>query len=203
MQEASDRLPEAMWQTFKSKLIDLRNRFVPRREFKIETKKMKGSFPISKTLQIAIKEKHNIHRRRIRSKRRGSLSVTREIYNKARKKVKQMMRRSKRSFEKSIASDCKRNPKPFWKYVRSKLRTKSGISPLLQENDNTNSLKFDDKAEILQKQFCSVFTKEHDGELPSMEKRTEKTITNLPITEDEVRREILQLTLTNHVVQRT
>ena len=46
MQEASDELPEAMWQTFKSKLIDLRNRFVPKREFKIETKKMKGSFPI-------------------------------------------------------------------------------------------------------------------------------------------------------------
>ena len=197
LQDASVELPEALWMNFKSKLIDLRNRFVPKREIKNETKNMKGSFPISKTLQIAIKEKHSIHRRWIRSRRRGSLSVTRETYNKARKKVKQMMRRSKRSFEKSIASDCKRNPKPFWKYVRSKLRTKSGISPLLRENDNPNSLRFDDKekAEILQEQFCSVFTEEHDGELPSMERRTEKTITNLLITEDEVRREILQLNI--------
>ena len=94
-------------------------------------------------------------------------------------------------------SNCKRNPKTFWKYVRSKLCTKSGISPLLFKNDDPNSLKFDDKekAEIPQEQFCSIFTKEHDRELPSMEKKTEKTITNLLINEDEVRREILQLNI--------
>ena len=111
------------------------------------------------------------------------------------KKVKQLMRQSKRSFEKAIAFDSKKNPKPFWKYVRSKLRTKSGISPLLRDKKNPNSLKFDDKekAEILQDQFCSVFTQEQDGELPAMEGRIEKTIADLIITADEVKKEILLL----------
>ena len=162
MQEASNKGPESLWQILKSKLIELRNKFVPTLVIKTGIENMKGSFPISKSLQRAIKEKHSIHRRWIRCKRRGSLSSTREAYNKARNKVKQLIRQSKRSFEKEIASGSKKNPKKFWKYVRNKLRTKSGVSPLLQDKKNPNSLKFDDKekAEILQDQFCSVFTKE-------------------------------------------
>ena len=71
------------------------------------------------------------------------------------------------------------------------------MSPLLQDKKNPNSLKFDDKekAEILQDQFCSVFTKEQAGLLPIMEKRTNEFATDLPITEDEVRKEILLLNI--------
>jgi len=191
-QEASNKGPEALWQILKSKLIELRNRFVPKRLSKTGTESIKGSYTISEVLQTAIKENHSIRRRWIRCKRRGSFSTTREAYCKARKKVKQLMRQSKRSFEKKIAIDSKKNPKPFWKYVRSKLRTKSGISLLLRDKKNPNSLKFDDKekAEIPQDQFCSVFTQEQDGELPTMERRTEKMMADLVITEDEVRKEI-------------
>ena len=197
MQEASNKGPESLWQILKSKLIELRDKFVPTLVIKTGIENMKGSFPISKSLQRAIKEKHSIHRRWIRCKRRGSLSSTREAYNKARNKVKQLIRQSKRSFEKEIASGSKKNPKKFWKYVRNKLRTKSGVSPLLQDKKNPNSLKFDDKekAEILQDQFCSVFTKEQAGVLPIMEKRTNELATDLPITEDEVRKEILLLNI--------
>ena len=195
MQEASNKGPEALWQILKCKLIVLRNRFVPKRLIKTGSENIKGSFPINKVLQTAIQEKHSTHRRWIRCKKRGSLSTTREAYCKASKKVKQLMRQSKRSFEKAISVDSKRNPKPFWKYVRSKLRTKSGISPLLRDKKNPQSLMFDDKekAEILQDQFCSVFTQEQDGELPTMDRRTEKTIADLVITEDKVRKEIFLL----------
>ena len=197
LQEASNEGPEVLWQILKSKLIELRNRFVPTRLTKTGTESIKGSFPISQVLQTAIKEKHRIHRSWIRCKRRGSFSTTREAYCKARKKVKRLMRQSKKSFEKAIATESKKNPKPFWKYVRSKLRTKSGISPLLRDKKNPNSLKFDDteKAEILQDQFCSVFTQEQDGELPTMDRRTERAMSDLIITEDEVRKEILLLNI--------
>ena len=89
------------------------------------------------------------------------------------------------------------NPKQFWKYVRSKLRTKSGVSPLLQERNNPNSLRFDDeeKANILQDQFCSVFTKEPQGEVPTLQKRTDIELKDLLIPEESVRREILALNI--------
>ena len=76
-------------------------------------------------------------------------------YTKARDKVKRLIRQSKKRFEMGIAGNVKTNPKKFWKYVRKKLKTKSGVSPLLQNIKDKNSSKFDDKenANILQDQF--------------------------------------------------
>ena len=53
------------------------------------------------------------------------------------------------------------------------MKTKSGVSPLLADKKDPNSLRFQDKekADILQHQFCSVFTEEI-GETPTMYKRT-------------------------------
>ena len=85
----------------------------------------------------------------------------------------------------------------MWKYVRSKLRTKTGVSPLLRNIEDPNSLKFDDKdkAEILQDQFCSVFTKENGGEIPTMDKRTDKKLASLRVAAELVRKEILSLNI--------
>ena len=156
-----DMDPEILWNRLKAKLLELRNKFVPTKKISAGRNCLKGSFPISEKLQLAIKEKHSLHRRWIKGKKNGNGSI-REAYTKSRRKVKQLIRKSKRTFEKDLAAGSKENPKQFWKYVRSKLRTKSGVSPLLQDKDNPNSLKFDDgeKANILQDQFCSVFTKE-------------------------------------------
>ena len=48
-------------------------------------------------------------------------------------KVKSVLRRDKRLFEKSIAQEAKQNPKAFWAHVRRKLKTKEGIAPLLSD----------------------------------------------------------------------
>ena len=195
MLEIGNKGPETLWEHLKTKIIELRNKFVPTRDIKTGINGMKGSFPVNKAVQRAIKEKHILHRRWIKCKGGARQSSTREAYNKSRKKVKQLIRQSKRSFEKAIASGSKKNPKRFWKYVRNKLRTKSGVSPLLQDKKNPNSLKFDDKekAEILQDQFCSVFTKEQLGSTPVLEKRTDNEIKDLRFIEESVKKEILSL----------
>ena len=192
--EANDKGPEELWSLLKCKLIELRNKFVPTKKIKTGINGWKGTFPINKTVQSAIKEKHSLHRRWIKSKRCGN-NALREAYHKSRCRVKKMIRQAKRSFEKELASGSTKNPKQFWKYVRSKLRTKSGVSPLLQDKKNPNSLKFNDneKAEILQDQFCSVFTKEQLESTPGLEKRTDKAIKDLEIVESAVRKEILAL----------
>ena len=86
MQETRNKGPEPLWQILRSKLIELRDKFVPTLVIKTGIDNMKGSFPISKSLQTAIKAKHSNYRRWIRCKRRGGLSSTREAYNKARNK---------------------------------------------------------------------------------------------------------------------
>ena len=68
---------------------------------------------------------------------------------------------------------------------------------MLENAENKDSLKFDDKAKanILQKQFASVFTQEKGGDIPELDKRTNMQISNLVITEDMLRSEILSLNI--------
>ena len=89
------------------------------------------------------------------------------------------------------------NPEEFWAYVRKKLNTKSGVSPLLENVKDQDSLKFDDKdkANILQKQFSSVFTKEQVGELPSITNKTDNRIQDCAVSVEMVRKEILSLNI--------
>ena len=90
-------------------------------------------------------------------------------YIKARSKCKRVIRNTKRKFEKNIADKSKLNPKAFWKHVRRKLKSKPGIAPLLQNVLDKTSIKHSDqeKANILQHQFASVYTKEPTGTIPT------------------------------------
>ena len=54
--------PEDLWSSIKTKLLELRNEFVPIRTTEASIKStVKGGIPINKRLQRAIKEKHSLH----------------------------------------------------------------------------------------------------------------------------------------------
>ena len=108
-------------------------------------------------------------------------------YTKARNEANSLLRRAKRSFERSIANDAKAIPKRFWYHARRKLKTKSGIPPLLENVLDQESLRYDDKekADILQKQFLSVFSPEDDT-IPTLPSRVSTHIENMTISEDAV-----------------
>ncbi|MCP3875986.1 MAG: reverse transcriptase family protein [Desulfobacteraceae bacterium] len=79
-----------------------------------------------------------------------------------------MTKKARIDYEKSVASEAKSNPKKFWKFAKDQTKTKQGISNLkdgekLAESD-------EDKAEVLLKQFSSVFTSEI-GDPPTFDKR--------------------------------
>ena len=65
----------------------------------------------------------------------------------------------------------------------------------MEDTDDKESTKFEDekKANILQKQFSSIFTWEPEGEIPKLDIRTYICIYNLLVTEEMVRREIVNL----------
>ena len=65
---------------------------------------------------------------------------------------------------------AKTEPKAFWGHTRRKLKTKTGVAPLLSDHKDSSSMKFDEteKANLLLNQFSSVFTREPEGEIPRL-----------------------------------
>ena len=154
--------------------------------------------PINQVLRDAIRNKSKLHKRWISLKNVLDVSDAenvRQAYTKARNKVKAMIGKSKREFERNIDIQSKSNPKIFWSHARSKFKTKTGVAPVLQNKKDETSTKFDDKEKvnILQKQFVSVFTTEPNAEVPVLDKNTEVNLPNIIITEEMVRKEILKL----------
>ena len=80
------------------------------------------------------------------------------------------MRQSKRKYESDIALKSKKYPKEFWSHIRSRLLTKTGDSPLLEDVNDKKSKMFsnEEKMNILQKQFYSVFTRKPDCDIPKL-----------------------------------
>ena len=185
----------SLWNKFKDVLLSLRNRFVPKRMSKNQLWKEKWKAPISEDLQNKIKEKKRLQRKWFNASDQIIRLNFRRQYIIVRNDVKRMLRQEKKDFERKICNQSKENPKVFWSYIRSNLKTKTGVSPLLEDKDDPTSLRVDDrdKANILQKQFCSVFTQEPDGELPFFAERTKARIEELNITGDMIQAEISKL----------
>ena len=179
------------WEIFKSKMIQLRDEYVPKQSDGMFSWKNKGHVPINDHLQEKIKKKHSLHSKWIRA-HFNDKEKSRLEYVRVRNQVKTLLRKAKRNFEKDISNNAKSQPKKFWSYVRRKLKTRAGIAPLLKDVDDPDSLQFDDaeKARILQEQFCSVFVREPDGEIPVLERRTDVMMPEISITREDVIDEI-------------
>ena len=201
IRNGKEKTVEELWTEMKNTINDLKNDFVPKKKVDGKPKwKEKGSIPISKSLRNAIRDKKTSHRHWSSAKRHGEAVEKRKIYAKANNKVKRLMRKAKRSFERDVALKSKSNPKAFWSFIRSKLKTKKGVGPLLSNPDDKTSTCFEDgeKANILQDQFCSVFTKEPEG-MPPFLSRTNKLLVDIIVTELLVKDEIKILNLNKSV----
>ena len=101
-------------------------------------------------------------------------------------------RKAKKAHEKSLAREAKRNPKPVYKYINSRLKTKSDI-PVLHTTQG-RAIQDKDKAEALNNYFTSVFTDENP-ELPNQttEVEDENCIPELTITEEVVLKKLKSL----------
>ena len=82
-------------------------------------------------------------------------------YTRIRRETKRLSKISKKLHELHIASNCKVNPKEFFRYVREKKTLKSTIGPLLSAD---GEIVTDERetADILNDYFASVFTVEED-----------------------------------------
>lgn len=198
IQNAGFNTVDTNWNNLKGMLLEMRDKYVPK--MKDSQWKSNGNFPIGHELQQTIKDKSRLHRKWIKSLNSGGENLERQRYVRIRNKVNKQIRQKKRAYEGTICNESKDNPKRFWQHIRSNLKTKSGIHPLLKSPKDTSSIKFKDidKAEILQEQFCSVFTKEPMDDIPEFAPRTHKQV-QIQITPAMVRKEIISLNINKSI----
>ena len=200
IQHSNTLTTEECWMEFRDKMDELRNCYVPSKSKGAEFWRSKGKVPINSELRRLIKLKKKLHRKWLKSTGKEDEMTARVKHVEIRNEVNKQMSYTKKCYEQSICNQSIENPKRFWRHVRSSLKTKSGIAPLLSSPKDESSIKFEDKdkANILQKQFCSVFTKEPDGELPDFTPRTNKNV-DIVLTVELVRKEIASLNCSKSV----
>ena len=117
-------------------------------------------------------------------------------YKLCRNKLRKLTRNLRRDFEAQIASDVQTNPKSFWRYVNTRLKTKPGIDVIEDEQGQPKSLP-SDKSELLNKFFSSVFTTEDPKSLPVLERRPlpSGSLSDVSITSEEVYLKLLRLNI--------
>jgi len=107
-------------------------------------------------------------------------------YTKARNAAKAETRRAVRDFEREIAKRAKTNPKAFYSFVNSKLRTRSTVGDLRLQN-GVEVISKSGKADILNQFFSSVYTQETTDNIPSPQHTTvKKQLLDIEIKEQEV-----------------
>ena len=98
---------------------------------------------------------------------------------------------------KDFFSKCDQNCTKLRIWAQCKLfqQTFTSVAPLLEDEMDQTSTKFDDKEKvnILQKQFVGIFPKEPNAEVPVLDKKTQVNLPNINTTEEMVRNEILKL----------
>ena len=96
---------------------------------------------------------------------------------------------------KEDAKDCKLNPKLFWKYVQTKTKITTGISPLTKR-DGGVAVTDKDKADVLNLFFASVFTSENLNNIPVLDEGSRSDnilLTDILITPLAVKEKLGQL----------
>jgi Reverse transcriptase (RNA-dependent DNA polymerase) len=117
-------------------------------------------------------------------------------YKAAEKQVKNMIRSAKRNFERGIAKGCgshQANKKRFFAYVKQKTKSRPGVGPL---KDTRGKIIQDngEMAELLNRYFSSVFTREDVANVPDPEPTgCREELKDVKITAKDVKAKIKKL----------
>ena len=167
------------WTVFCNKIEDITNRWVPERR-----KRNRNRPPwLNQEILREIRKK----KRMWKTVRGGAISVE---YRELEKKVKNMIRASKRRFEKNLANCKNGNKKPFYAYIKKQTGCRQTVGPLKNEKGEPISDTVG-MAEILNRTFQEAFTRENLAEVPEAEDMLLNSILeDINISERDVRAKI-------------
>ena len=177
-----------MWDKFSNKIKSSIEKHIPKKQYRPgERKNIKHLTPLDQNAIRKIKKKHRAWNRYMETRE----SHQYRNYCRLRTQVRQLTKKARKNYEKKIADESKDNPKAFWSFANSQTKTKEGISNLKKNGITAENDK--DKADMLLKQFSSVFTNE-TTDSPKFDKR-QVTIEDEPLvlTEEEVEKSLQKL----------
>lgn len=183
-EELKDKNTEDTWSTIKDRIKMLEENYIPKL-FGQNGKRPRRPLWMSEKAFDVVKKKHEAFKKYMGTK--GGSDY--QNYAKFRNQAKWEIRKAKRAFERNVAMQAKSNPKAFYKYANSKLKTKTGIADLEKE-DGTLTDNDKDKAEVLNKFFASVFTTEDTANIPHCTTDSENILDKIVITENQVLRRL-------------
>ena len=174
------------WNKFNEIMKKLETMYIPTRKYRQIPVGKGNTFPMDEKTREKIREKNRLSKMAITSRD----PEIQKKYNRVRNQVKSHVNKLKKKYEKDLVQRAKENPKVIWKYIKSKSKTRDGISDLHMNPADTKSPKTDideEKAEILAKYFLSVFTTETNGNIPNLElNQSINPISSLEISEENI-----------------
>ena len=177
-----DKNVEEVWSEFKAVIETSIDRYIP-----LAPRRKKGSPPwMTREVKRLTNRKQKAWKRYSNNRSEANL----EKYKLALKSCKKGVSAAKRSFERKLANSG--NKRPFNAYVKSKCKTRERVGPLVIDNEPVTESK--DIAEVLNKFFTSVFTKEPSGPTPPTVSQTcEQPLRNVVISAATVKKKLLSL----------
>ncbi len=140
---------DTAWTDFKNKLSEVERATVP-----MKTRRVNSTLNppwMTANVKIAINRK----KRNYNLMKQQATAEASEHYHRSLKACRTLIRKSKRNYEKKVASEAKANPKRFFTYIRTKKKAKNNVVPLTVENGVlTQGSK--QMAGILNKNFASL-----------------------------------------------
>ena len=119
-------------------------------------------------------------RRWFRRARRTNSQSDWKRYKDIKRRAQLTCRKAHDNHVSSMLSEDHDNPKVFWQFIKSRKKDNFGVSPLRKDGLTYNSSK--QKADILNDQFTSVFTKEDLSNPPKLPKRHIPTLSQITVT---------------------
>ena len=132
----------------------------------VSRKKMKNLFMNREGIQLR-RKKSKAYAEYTRSKSEDAWKK----YSKIRNKLRKWTRVIRRKFEANLIKNVKCKPKMLWKYINSRLKTRTRVEDLLRE-DGLYARTASEKAEELHKFFATIFTEENHAQVPELEDKS-------------------------------
>jgi len=121
--------------------------------------------PMNSDMRKLIRRKNRLWTRYIETKD----TVKYKEYCMCRNKVRGITRTLRKEFEYQVALRAREEPKNFWNYANSKLKTRSKIPDLYVNADKELTTNDYDKVEVLSDFFASVYVPKSNDELPILQ----------------------------------
>jgi hypothetical protein len=178
---------QSIWDKIESKYSGLIERYIPKKRF------LTSQTPVwlNRDIRKLIKGKHKSWNRY----RRNPSPENWALYSQCRNTVTHTINKAKSDYEHKLASGVKTNPKKFWQYVNSSVKSKGKINELIDSDGNITT---DDqgKADILNNHFASIFTEEDLSDIPSMPiKPNLKLLEDITITTEGIIKHLKRLNI--------